>query len=118
MRLLPGWLAAQAAGAWTLDGDESIRRRPVDRIAEPLTPDGCAAGGARRPLPAFTVHGARLHGIEYVLPLASAQVKSCLLLAGLLAGGQTTIVEPARAATTPSGCCSRAGAACGARTAR
>ena len=57
MRLLPGWLAGQPGGAWTLDGDDSIRRRPVDRIAEPLAADGRRGRGARGPLPA--VHGAR-----------------------------------------------------------
>jgi len=96
MRLLPGWLAAQPEGAWTLDGDDSIRRRPVDRIAEPLTEMGARLEARDRRFPPFTVHGARLHGIEYVQPQASAQVKSCLLLAGLLADGDTTVVEPAR----------------------
>ena len=50
MRLLPGWLAGQPGGSWTLDGDESIRRRPVDRIAEPLRADGRADRRARGPL--------------------------------------------------------------------
>jgi 3-phosphoshikimate 1-carboxyvinyltransferase len=96
MRLLPGWLAAQPGGVWTLDGDESIRRRPVDRIAAPLTEMGARIEARDGRLPPFEVHGARLHGIRYEMPVASAQVKSCVLLAGLLAEGVTTVVEPAR----------------------
>jgi 3-phosphoshikimate 1-carboxyvinyltransferase len=96
MRLLPGWLAAQPAGSWTLDGDESIRRRPVDRIAQPLAMMGARLEAREGRLPPFVVHAGRLHGIEYAQPQASAQVKSCLLLAGLLADGETTVVEPAR----------------------
>ena len=49
LRLLPGWLAGQPGGEWTFDGDESIRRRPVDRVAEPLRADGRRGRGARRP---------------------------------------------------------------------
>jgi len=96
MRLLPGWLAAQPGGTFTLDGDESIRRRPVDRIAEPLEAMGARIEASDGRFPPFTVHGARLEGIRYDMPVASAQVKSCALLAGLLADGTTTVVEPAR----------------------
>ncbi len=95
MRLLPGWLAGQGAGSWTLDGDASIRRRPVDRIAEPLRRMGARIEARDGRFAPFTVHGSRLEGIEYELPVASAQVKSCVLLAGLLAPGATTVVEPA-----------------------
>jgi len=94
LRLLPGWLAGQERGAWTLDGDESIRRRPVDRIAEPLREMGARLRCRDDRLPPLRIDGAPLHGISYELPVASAQVKSCLLLAGLLAEGQTTVVEP------------------------
>jgi 3-phosphoshikimate 1-carboxyvinyltransferase len=94
MRLLPGWLAAQAGCAFTLDGDESIRRRPVDRIAEPLRLMGARVEARDGRLPPFTIHGARLRGIEYELPAASAQVKSCVLLAGLAADGETAVVGP------------------------
>jgi 3-phosphoshikimate 1-carboxyvinyltransferase len=94
MRLLPGWLAGQPAGAWTLDGDESIRRRPVDRIAEPLERMGARLEARDGRFPPFAVHAAPLAGIEYVLPVASAQVKSCVLLAGALADGATTVLEP------------------------
>jgi 3-phosphoshikimate 1-carboxyvinyltransferase len=94
MRLLPGWLAGQPGGAWTLDGDASIRRRPVDRIAAPLQAMGARLEATDGRLPPFTVTGSPLTGVEYTLPVASAQVKSCTLLAGLLAEGETTVVEP------------------------
>jgi 3-phosphoshikimate 1-carboxyvinyltransferase len=94
MRLLPGWLAGQPGASWTLDGDESIRRRPVDRIAEPLRRMGARVDARDGRLPPFTVHGARLRAIEYDLPVASAQVKSCSLLAGLVADGRMIVREP------------------------
>ena len=94
MRLLPGWLAGQAGGRWTLDGDASIRRRPVDRVAAPLGLMGADIQAREGRFPPFTVAGRLLSGIEYELPVASAQVKSCVLLAGLLASGSTTVVEP------------------------
>ena len=67
MRLLPGWLAGQPGRSWTLDGDESIRRRPVDRIAEPLRAMGADIEMRDGRLPPFTVRGAELTGIEYEL---------------------------------------------------
>ena len=94
MRLLPGWLAGQEGGRWTLDGDASIRRRPVDRVAAPLGLMGADIQAREGRFPPFTVAGRSLSGIEYELPVASAQVKSCVLLAGLLASGSTTVVEP------------------------
>ncbi|WP_333681228.1 3-phosphoshikimate 1-carboxyvinyltransferase [Dyella sp.] len=93
MRLLAGLLAGQAFDS-TLIGDESLSKRPMRRVTEPLakmgaqidTPDG---------LPPLHVRGGRkLHGIRYELPVASAQVKSALLLAGLYAEGGTEVVEP------------------------
>src|SRR5688572_27037590 len=96
LRLLPGWLAGQEAGSWTLDGDESIRRRPVDRVAEPLRAMGAAVECREGRLPPLRVEGAALQGIRYELPVASAQVKSCLIFAGLLAEGETRIAEPQR----------------------
>jgi 3-phosphoshikimate 1-carboxyvinyltransferase len=93
MRLLPGWLAGQPGGVWTLDGDESIRRRPVDRVAEPLSAMGAQVEARDGRFPPLTVRGAQLTGIEYELPVASAQVKSCVLIAGLLANGSTTVDE-------------------------
>jgi 3-phosphoshikimate 1-carboxyvinyltransferase len=95
LRLLPGWLAGQPEGEWALDGDESIRRRPVDRVVEPLRAMGADVSARDDRLPPLTIHGSALHGIEYRLPVASAQVKSCVLLAGLLAEGRTTVIEPA-----------------------
>ena len=95
MRLLPGWLAGQPGGpAWTIDGDESIRRRPVDRIADPLRRMGARIEAHAGRLPPFTVHGSELTAIDYSAPVASAQVKSCVLLAGLLASGATRVTEP------------------------
>ena len=94
LRLMPGWLAGQSSGDWILDGDESIRRRPVDRIAEPLGRMGAEVEARESRLPPLLVRGARLRGIDYEMPVASAQVKSCLLLAGLLAEGRTTVREP------------------------
>ncbi len=94
MRLLPGWLAAQDGRSYTLDGDASIRGRPVDRIAEPLRLMGVSIDTTDERYPPFTVHGGRLHGIDYTLPVASAQVKSCILLAALTATNETIIREP------------------------
>ena len=94
LRLLPGWLAGQEGESWALDGDESIRRRPVDRIAVPLREMGARLSCREERLPPLEIEGAALRGIEYELPVASAQVKSCLLFAGLLAEGETRVVEP------------------------
>ena len=93
MRLLPGWLAFQAERSFTLDGDASIRRRPVDRIAEPLRLMGARIDAREDRFPPFTVHGGPLRGIDYAPPVASAQVKSCVLLAGLMTDA-TTVIEP------------------------
>ena len=90
MRLLAGILAGQR-GRFELTGDESLRARPMDRIAEPLNRMG--AHVTTNPL---VVEGSdALHGIEYALPVASAQVKSAVLLAGLNASSATTVIEPA-----------------------
>jgi 3-phosphoshikimate 1-carboxyvinyltransferase len=93
MRLAPGWLAGQPGGEWSFDGDESIRRRPVDRVAIPLRQMGAWIDAHEGRFAPFTVHGMPLRGIEYTLPVASAQVKSCVLIAGLLASGRTTVIE-------------------------
>jgi 3-phosphoshikimate 1-carboxyvinyltransferase len=95
LRLLPGWLAGQAKGEWRLDGDDSIRRRPVDRIAVPLRQMGADLSAREDRLPPLEIRGAPLRGITYEMPIASAQVKSCLLFAGLLAEGETRVIEPA-----------------------
>jgi 3-phosphoshikimate 1-carboxyvinyltransferase len=96
LRLLPGWLAVQEGRSFTLDGDESIRRRPVDRIAEPLRLMGAHVQAREGRFPPLEVSGARLHSISHELPVASAQVKSCVLLAALAADGATTVGEPSR----------------------
>jgi len=93
LRILPGWLAGQPHGEWHLDGDESIRRRPVDRIVEPLRAMGATVEAREDRLPPLAVRGSELRGIEYRSPVASAQVKSCVLLAGLLAVGSTSVIE-------------------------
>ncbi len=94
MRLLPGWIAGYEGGLWRMNGDASIRRRPVDRIADPLRLMGAEIEVSDERFPPIRIDGRQLHGIEYELPVASAQVKSCLLLAGLRAEGPTTVVEP------------------------
>jgi len=96
LRLLPGWLAGQVGEEWVLDGDDSIRQRPVDRIAVPLGLMGAKLRCREDRLPPLEISGAPLRGIEYELPIASAQVKSCLLFAALLAEGETRIHEPQR----------------------
>src|SRR4029079_14732942 len=82
-------------GAWTLDGDDSIRRRPVDRISEPLSAMGAELEANEGRFPPFTVRGAALTGITYELPVPSAQVKSCVLIAGMLADGSQPVHEAA-----------------------
>jgi 3-phosphoshikimate 1-carboxyvinyltransferase len=94
LRLLPGWLAGQPGGVWTLDGDESIRKRPVDRVVEPLTEMGAQMQARDGRLPPLRIGGAQLHAIDYEMPVASAQVKSCVLIAALLAEGTTRVREP------------------------
>ena len=94
MRLLPG-LLAPLPFVTVLTGDASIRRRPMGRVIAPLVAMGAdvwGRGGDR--LPPIALRGGALKGIAYTMPVASAQVKSCLLLAGLKAQGETTIVEP------------------------
>jgi 3-phosphoshikimate 1-carboxyvinyltransferase len=95
IRLLLGALAGSSASA-ELTGDESIRRRPMNRVVKPLQEMGASItgrdGGEHAPL---QVIGRRLKGRAHVLPFASAQVKSALLLAGLLAEGETSVSEPA-----------------------
>jgi 3-phosphoshikimate 1-carboxyvinyltransferase len=93
MRLLAGLLAGQAFDS-TLVGDESLSKRPMRRVTDPLAKMG-AQIDTQEGLPPLHVHGGRkLHGIRYELPVASAQVKSALLLAGLYADGATEVVEP------------------------
>lgn len=94
-RLLSGVLAAQHFDS-VLSGDASIQRRPMKRVITPLRAMGAdissVAGNDCAPL---SVHGKQLYGIHFNSPIASAQVKSAVLLAGLYASGQTTVTEPA-----------------------
>jgi len=95
MRLLPGLLAGQE-GRFELAGDESLSRRPLERVAEPLRRMGAAVETTDGHAPLVVEGGAELAPISYELPVASAQVKSCVLLAGLYAaGGPTVVIEPA-----------------------
>jgi 3-phosphoshikimate 1-carboxyvinyltransferase len=93
VRLLAGILAGQDGQEFELEGDESLSARPMDRIATPLTRMGARVEATNGRLP-LVILGRSLHSIDYELPVASAQVKSCVLLAGLLADGATTVVEP------------------------
>jgi 3-phosphoshikimate 1-carboxyvinyltransferase len=92
MRLLAGILAGQE-GRFELTGDDSLRSRPMERIAEPLRRMGARVETTEGHAP-LAIEGGSLSGIEYELPVASAQVKSCVLLAGVYARGRTTVVEP------------------------
>ncbi|MEK6301155.1 MAG: 3-phosphoshikimate 1-carboxyvinyltransferase [Acidobacteriota bacterium] len=93
IRMLSGLLAGQRFES-EIDGDKSLRRRPMTRIIDPLTWMG-ARVQATNGNPPLRILGQRLRGITYRSPVASAQVKSCVLLAGLLAEGITTLTEPA-----------------------
>ncbi|MGE5692283.1 MAG: 3-phosphoshikimate 1-carboxyvinyltransferase, partial [Candidatus Zixiibacteriota bacterium] len=90
MRLLCGLLAGSDFEA-TLDGDASLRSRPMERVLAPLSQMGLKI--VKNGPPPFTIAGGKLTGIEYVLPVASAQVKSAILIAGLQAEGKTVVVE-------------------------
>jgi 3-phosphoshikimate 1-carboxyvinyltransferase len=93
IRLLTGVVAGQP-GRFELTGDDSLRSRPMDRVADPLSRMGARIETANG-LPPLVVEGSdALHGIDYKLPVASAQVKSAILLAGVNADGTTTVVEP------------------------
>lgn len=95
MRLLAGLLAGQPFDV-TLTGDASLSRRPMRRVTDPLTRMGAEVETEAEGTPPLRLHGGRpLRGIDYALPVASAQVKSCLLLAGLYAEGRTCVTEPA-----------------------
>jgi len=95
MRLLSGLLAAQGFDS-TLTGDPSLSKRPMNRVANPLREMGAVIETAPEGRPPMVIRGGHtLKGLTYTLPMASAQVKSCLLLAGLYAEGKTTVTEPA-----------------------
>ena len=95
MRLLSGVLAAQSFDSIMI-GDQSLSRRPMSRIARPLREMGAQIQTQDNGCPPLEIQGGQaLRGIHYRSPVASAQVKSCVLLAGLYASGQTTVTEPA-----------------------
>ena len=101
MRLLAG-ICASLPWTTTLTGDESLSARPMDRVARPLREMGAGVGGqGEQARPPLVVEGGGLHGIDYVLPVPSAQVKGAVLLAGLGADGETVVREsvPTRAHT-------------------
>ena len=93
MRLVMGVLAGQS-GRFELTGDESLSTRPMERIAEPLRQMGATIETTDGHAPVIIEGSGGLHGVSYELPMASAQVKSAVLLAGLNAEGPTTVVEP------------------------
>ena len=94
MRMLAGILAAQPISC-TLIGDASLTRRPMERIRKPLSAMGAQVDLTDGHAP-MTIHGGALQGTDFATPIASAQVKSCLLFAGLQAQGVTTVHEPVR----------------------
>jgi 3-phosphoshikimate 1-carboxyvinyltransferase len=95
IRMLSGILAAQPFSC-TIGGDESLSGRPMARIIQPLSQMGASIEAREGKFPPLTIHGRPLHGIDYTLPVASAQVKSSILLAGLFAQGDTIVREPVR----------------------
>lgn len=95
MRMLAGILAGQPFRT-VLAGDESLSRRPMDRVIQPLERMGATVRAREGRYPPLEIQGGRLRPIEYELPVASAQVKSCVLFAGLYAEGVTSVVEPVR----------------------
>jgi 3-phosphoshikimate 1-carboxyvinyltransferase len=95
IRMLSGILAAQRFVS-RIGGDESLSRRPMERIMRPLAQMGASIEARENRFPPLTIRGTRLQPIDYTLPMASAQVKSSVLLAGLYAEGRTTVHEPVR----------------------
>ncbi len=95
MRLLAGILAGQNFSA-TLTGDASLQKRPMKRVVGPLRQMGAEIAAREDQFAPLEIRGAKLHAISYEMPMASAQVKSAVLLAGLFAEGVTKVIEPAR----------------------
>jgi 3-phosphoshikimate 1-carboxyvinyltransferase len=93
IRMLSGILAAQPFDS-RIGGDASLSRRPMDRIMRPLEMMGARIGAREGRFPPLEIHGSTLRPIDYALPVASAQVKSCVLFAGLFAEGHTVVREP------------------------
>lgn len=95
MRLMLGILASHPDRFFTVTGDDSLRSRPMSRVVKPLQQMGAQIWGRKGGFAPLAVQGTSLKGIHYHSPIASAQVKSCVLLAGLMAEGETTVTEPA-----------------------
>jgi 3-phosphoshikimate 1-carboxyvinyltransferase len=95
IRLLSGILAGQNFAA-TISGDDSLQKRPMKRIVGPLRQMGAEIMAREEQFAPLEIRGAKLHAISYEMPMASAQVKSAVLLAGLFAEGVTKVIEPAR----------------------
>jgi 3-phosphoshikimate 1-carboxyvinyltransferase len=95
IRMLSGILAAQSFPT-RIGGDESLSRRPMARIIEPLSRMGASIRAREGRFPPLEIHGTRLQPIDYTLPVPSAQVKTCVLFAGLYAEGETLVREPVR----------------------
>lgn len=95
IRMLSGILAAQPFVSG-IGGDESLSKRPMQRIMKPLAEMGASIAAHDGKFPPLTITGKPLRAIEYTLPMASAQVKTCVLFAGLFAPGRTSVVEPVR----------------------
>jgi 3-phosphoshikimate 1-carboxyvinyltransferase len=95
MRMFSGFLAGQDFEC-RLHGDESLSRRPMGRVIAPLRQMGAHISGAEGDRPPLHIRGGKLRAIEYITPVASAQVKSAVLFAGLFADGETTVEEPVR----------------------
>ncbi|MFB2836481.1 3-phosphoshikimate 1-carboxyvinyltransferase [Floridanema evergladense] len=96
LRLMLGILASHLGRFFTVTGDSSLRSRPMSRVVKPLQEMGAKIWGRKdASLAPLAVQGKQLKGIIYHSPIASAQVKSCILLAGLMAEGETTVIEPA-----------------------
>jgi 3-phosphoshikimate 1-carboxyvinyltransferase len=93
IRMLSGILAAQPF-LTRIFGDESLSRRPMQRILRPLAEMGAKIGAREDKFPPLEIHGTRLRPIDYTLPVPSAQVKTCVLFAGLFADGRTSVSEP------------------------
>jgi 3-phosphoshikimate 1-carboxyvinyltransferase len=95
IRMLSGILAGQTFRS-RIFGDESLSRRPMQRIMKPLAEMGACVRARDDKFPPLEIEGAKLHPIDYVLPVPSAQVKTCVLLAGLFAEGETSVTETVR----------------------
>lgn len=95
IRMMSGLLAAQPFDS-RIFGDESLSRRPMDRIMKPLGQMGAKIEARENRFPPLLIHGTTLHPIDYTLPVPSAQVKTCVLFGGMFAAGETIVREPVR----------------------